>query len=116
MNISMEKRPSTGDGEHSDSIASTADQAANGPSSEEAVSSNATNNPANETVEESVTQQQPEEPVSSESTKNPAAVSLGRLGGLKGGKARARTLTKRERSNAARKAARARWQKKKQPK
>ncbi|PWB67884.1 RNA-binding protein [candidate division GN15 bacterium] len=41
--------------------------------------------------------------------KNPAAVSLGRLGGLKGGKARARKLSKKERSNAARKAARARW-------
>ena len=116
MNISMEKRPSTGDGEHNDSIASTADQAANEQSSEEAVSSNATNNPANTTASESASQQQPEESVSSDSTKNPAAVSLGRLGGLKGGKARAKILTKRERSNAARKAARARWQKKKQSK
>jgi hypothetical protein len=48
--------------------------------------------------------------------KNPAAVSLGRLGGLKGGKARANSLTKRERSEAARKAARARWRKKEQAK
>ncbi|MFZ1683886.1 MAG: hypothetical protein WAU88_07100 [Candidatus Zixiibacteriota bacterium] len=51
-------------------------------------------------------------PISSGITKNPAAVSLGRLGGLKGGKARAEALTKRERSEAARKAARARWRKK----
>lgn len=43
--------------------------------------------------------------------KNPAAVALGRLGGLKGGKARARKLTKEERSEAARKAALARWKK-----
>ena len=44
--------------------------------------------------------------------KNPAAVALGRLGGLKGGKARAKKLTKKERSEAARKAALARWKKK----
>jgi hypothetical protein len=41
--------------------------------------------------------------------KNPAAVALGRLGGLKGGKARAATLSKAERSESAKKAARARW-------
>lgn len=41
--------------------------------------------------------------------KNPAAVLLGRLGGLKGGKARAAKLTKAERSKIARKAARKRW-------
>ena len=41
--------------------------------------------------------------------KNPAAVSLGRKGGLKGGKARAAKLTKEELSESARKAARARW-------
>lgn len=46
--------------------------------------------------------------------KNPAAVELGRLGGLKGGKARAAKLTKEERSEIARKAARARWAKKRQ--
>ncbi|MCK4462583.1 MAG: hypothetical protein KAW46_12310 [candidate division Zixibacteria bacterium] len=43
--------------------------------------------------------------------KNPAAVALGRLGGLKGGKARAKKLTKKQRSEAARKAALARWKK-----
>jgi len=41
--------------------------------------------------------------------KNPAAVELGRLGGKKGGKARAAKLTAEERSEAARAAARARW-------
>ena len=41
--------------------------------------------------------------------KNPAAVALGRLGGLKGGKARAKKLTKARRSEIARQAAQARW-------
>lgn len=41
--------------------------------------------------------------------KNPAAVALGRLGGLKGGKARAKALTKGERSEIARRAAQVRW-------
>jgi len=41
--------------------------------------------------------------------KDPAAVALGRKGGLKGGKARAAKLTPEERSEAARKAAAARW-------
>ena len=45
-------------------------------------------------------------------SKNPAAVALGRQGGLKGGKARAAKLTKEQRSESAKKAARARWQKK----
>ena len=40
--------------------------------------------------------------------KNPAAVALGRLGGKKGGKARAAALTPEERANSARKAAEAR--------
>ena len=38
-----------------------------------------------------------------------AAVALGRLGGLKGGKVRAAKMTAAERSESARKAARARW-------
>jgi hypothetical protein len=41
--------------------------------------------------------------------KNPAAVALGRLGGLKGGKVRAERLTSARRSEIARKGARARW-------
>jgi hypothetical protein len=44
--------------------------------------------------------------------KNPAAVVLGRLGGLKGGKARANRLTAKERSKIAQKAAKIRWQSK----
>lgn len=43
--------------------------------------------------------------------KNPAAVALGRLGGLKGGKARAAALSKKKRSEIAKKAAAARWKK-----
>jgi len=41
--------------------------------------------------------------------KNPHAAALGRLGGLKGGLARAIKLTADERQAIARKAARARW-------
>jgi len=48
-----------------------------------------------------------------EKEKNPAAVSLGRLGGLKGGKARAAKLSAEERKKIARKAAQARWERKK---
>lgn len=47
---------------------------------------------------------QPEEP-----EKNPAAVALGRLGGLKGGAARAKKLTAKRRSEIAKKAAQKRW-------
>jgi hypothetical protein len=43
--------------------------------------------------------------------KDPAAVALGRKGGLRGGKARAEKLTPEQRSEAARKAATARWAK-----
>jgi hypothetical protein len=43
--------------------------------------------------------------------KNPAAVALGRLGGLKGGKARAEKLSPKKRKEIARKAAKARWEK-----
>lgn len=43
--------------------------------------------------------------------KNPAAVELGRLGGMKGGKARAKKLSAEQRSAIAKKAARARWRK-----
>jgi hypothetical protein len=41
--------------------------------------------------------------------KNPAAVALGRLGGLKGGKARAESLSPDQRSEIARRAAQARY-------
>jgi len=43
--------------------------------------------------------------------KNPNAVALGRLGGLKGGKARAKKLSPEERKKIAQKAAKTRWRK-----
>jgi hypothetical protein len=43
--------------------------------------------------------------------KNPAAVMLGRLGGIKGGKARARKLSAEKRKDIAKIAAQARWHK-----
>jgi hypothetical protein len=43
--------------------------------------------------------------------KNPAAVALGRLGGLKGGKARAEKLSAKKRVEIAKKAAAMRWRK-----
>jgi hypothetical protein len=46
---------------------------------------------------------------SAERQKNPAAVELGRLGGKKGGKARAEKLTSEQKIEIARKAAKARW-------
>jgi hypothetical protein len=47
----------------------------------------------------------PEEP----DTRNPAAVALGKLGGAKGGKARAAALSAKRRSEIAKKAAAKRW-------
>ncbi len=46
-----------------------------------------------------------------ETGKNPAAVALGRLGGLKGGKARAENLTPQQRTDIAKRAAQKRWKK-----
>jgi hypothetical protein len=43
--------------------------------------------------------------------KNPAAVALGKLGGAKGGRARAAKMTPEERRESARQAAMARWKK-----
>ena len=43
--------------------------------------------------------------------KNPAAVALGRLGGLKGGPARAKKLSSKKRKEIAKKAAKSRWSK-----
>lgn len=49
--------------------------------------------------------------------KDPAAVALGRKGGLKGGKARAKALSPERRKEIAKKAIKARWDKaKKKPK
>ena len=46
--------------------------------------------------------------------KNPDAAALGRLGGLKGGRARAAALSPEQRRKIARKAARARWRRARQ--
>ena len=51
-----------------------------------------------------LTDSKPERP-----KKNPHAAALGRLGGLKGGPARASSLTAKQRSESAKKAAKARW-------
>jgi hypothetical protein len=50
-------------------------------------------------------------PESKDDGKNPAAVALGRLGGKKGGKARAAKLTPEQRKAIAEKAAKTRWDK-----
>jgi len=49
------------------------------------------------------------EAVEPPSNKNPAAVALGRLGGMKGGKARAESLSAKKRKEIAKAAAKARW-------
>ena len=46
-----------------------------------------------------------------DSGKDPNAVALGRKGGLKGGRARAEKLSAKRRSEIAKKAAKARWDK-----
>jgi len=51
------------------------------------------------------------EEATSEPVKNPAAVALGRLGGKRGGVARAQKLTPEQRKEIARKAAVSRWSK-----
>jgi hypothetical protein len=47
-----------------------------------------------------------------EPEKNPAAVALGKLGGAKGGPARAKALSKKRRAEIAKAAAKARWRRK----
>jgi len=47
--------------------------------------------------------------VKTDDGKNPAAVALGRKGGLKGGKARAESMSAKQRTEIAKKAAKARW-------
>ncbi len=61
------------------------------------------------------TEGEPETPPVVRDTRNPHAVALGRLGGKKGGKARAEKLTPEQRSEISRKAAKARWEKKPKP-
>jgi hypothetical protein len=50
-----------------------------------------------------------EEPPRAPKRKNPAAVMLGHLGGMKGGKARAAALSPEDRKRIATDAAKARW-------
>jgi hypothetical protein len=60
-------------------------------------------------VVQRATGQQKEPPIAITPKKNPAAVALGRLGGLKGGKARAKNLSEQRRKEIASLAARKRW-------
>ncbi len=63
-------------------------------------------------VDDATSENQPDTPENTTNkgkTKNPAAVALGRLGGKKGGPARAKKLSKKKRREIAQKAARARW-------
>jgi len=64
---------------------------------------------AKQIVEEATGEAKPEAPAEPE--KNPAAVALGRLGGLKGGKARAERLSAKQRREIARRATQSRWKK-----
>lgn len=61
----------------------------------------------------SIVQDATQEPTTEIPQKNPAAVALGHLGGLKGGKARANSLAADRRKEIARKAAMCRWKKEK---
>jgi hypothetical protein len=65
-------------------------------------------------VEDATTEERAQAPVpppAKKPTKNPAAVALGKLGGQKGGPARAKSLSAERRADIARRAARARWSK-----
>jgi hypothetical protein len=60
-------------------------------------------------IVELATREATEIPETGDEAKNPAAVALGRLGGLKGGRARAALLTQKQRTAIAMKAAKTRW-------
>ncbi len=66
---------------------------------------------AHRVVQEATGQAEPPqvEPELTPKERHAAAVALGRLGGKKGGKARAKKLSKERRSEIARNAAKARW-------
>lgn len=70
-----------------------------------------TNQLAWQIVQEATGQIKP--PPEPQDTRNQAAVALARLGAKKGGEARAKALTPRQRKQIAKKAARARWPSKK---
>jgi len=63
-------------------------------------------------VQQAIGEIQPEDEKPIDPNKNPHAVALGRLGGLKGGKARASKLSPEKRKEIAEKAAKSRWRKK----
>jgi len=71
-------------------------------------SSNDLNQTAFRIVQQSTGQAAPA--IAPKPAKNPAAVALGRLGGLKGGKARAKALSSKRKKQIAKAAALARWQ------
>ena len=60
-------------------------------------------------VDEATGETPEEKPSPDKPQKNPAAVALGRLGGKKGGPARAAKLTPEQRKEIAKKAAATRW-------
>lgn len=60
-------------------------------------------------IAKSIMEKATKQPPKEKPEKNAAAVALGRLGGLKGGKARAQKLSAKKRKEIAQKAARARW-------
>jgi hypothetical protein len=65
---------------------------------------------ARQVVEQAIGEKLTGEPLDDPNAgKNPAAVALGRLGGAKGGKARAAALSPAKRKAIAKKAAKARW-------
>jgi len=53
--------------------------------------------------------EEPAAPIPDDTGKDPAAVALGRKGGLKGGAARAKSLSAKRRKEIAQKAAKQRW-------
>jgi hypothetical protein len=69
---------------------------------------------AAEIVREATDEAPPGTSTAADEGKDPAAVALGRRGGLRGGRARAGKMTAEERSEAARRAAQARWQRRRE--
>ena len=68
-----------------------------------------TNQLAKRIVDIATGEDEDRKPTPEEEGKDPAAVSLGRRGGLKGGKARAAKLSSERKSQIAKAAAKARW-------
>jgi hypothetical protein len=66
---------------------------------------------ARNVVEQAIGEKLDGSPLLKGQPKNPAAVALGKLGGAKGGAARAKALTKARRVAIAKKAATTRWRK-----